>query len=495
MGEHTQLNGAVLAGSENAGKNHLSTGTLGWSDLVNRAEYKVESQSIGISGSGGSKQGFSGKGEPTAATVLGGSNSSGSASSTTFASIGVGDIEIRNTTGQQQDLVSLHRDPTQAVNGLSPIFDKQKELARMQEAQLIGEVGQQATQMVVSHHLAAANEKAKNDPEYANSKEYKALQEKWGVGSDFQRGMQAATAALQGLAGGDLTQAAAGAAAPYLAQMVKQQTDDGIARVMAHALVQGALAAAQNKNAMVGATGAATGELVGMMATELYHKKASQLTEGEKETVSTLATLAAGLAGGLTGDSSASALASAQTGKTVVENNALSDWGSLIPPQTQQDAYLAFQLLSQGKSQDEIAQALILSHQNPTLGDEYKVKPTAKVEGAAGIAIGMFAEGAANEDSFSINGGFTPTFGLRGSATIGLDFGPYLPGFIPTNNDSSFDMGLGWVSLGIASGKDGVGFSVGVGPSIGWGGVSKEIKSVDVEGNGKIGKEIYKYDF
>ncbi|POG23958.1 hypothetical protein C2855_07595 [Aeromonas bestiarum] len=324
VGEHTQLNGAVLAGSEDAGKNHLSTGTLGWSDLVNRAEYKVESQSIGISGSGGSKQGFSGKGEPTAATVLGGSNSSGSASSTTFASIGVGDIEIRNTVGQQQDLVSLHRDPTQAVNGLSPIFDKQKELARMQEAQLIGEVGQQATQMVVSHHLAEANEKAKDDPEYANSKEYKALQEKWGVGSDFQRGMQAATAALQGLAGGDLTQAAAGAAAPYLAQMVKQQTDDGISRVMAHALVQGALAAAQNKNAMVSATGAATGELAGIMATELYHKDASELTEGEKETVSTLATLAAGLAGGLTGDSTAEVLAGAQTGKTVVENNYLS---------------------------------------------------------------------------------------------------------------------------------------------------------------------------
>ncbi|GKQ96257.1 two-partner secretion domain-containing protein [Aeromonas hydrophila] len=323
VGEHTQLNGAVLAGSEDAGKNHLSTGTLGWNDLVNRAEYKVESQSIGISGSGGSKQGFSGKGEPTAATVLGGSNSSGSASSTTFASIGAGDIEIRNTAGQQQDLVSLHRDPTQAVNGLSPIFDKQKELARMQEAQLIGEVGQQATQMVVSHHLAAANEKAKDDPEYANSKAYKALQEKWGVGSDFQRGMQAATAALQGLAGGDLTQAAAGAAAPYLAQMVKQQTDDGPSRVMAHALVQGALAAAQNKNAMISATGAATGELAGMMATKLYHKDASQLTEGEKETVSTLATLAAGLAGGLTGDSTASALASAQTGKTVVENNLL----------------------------------------------------------------------------------------------------------------------------------------------------------------------------
>ncbi|MGR1252350.1 two-partner secretion domain-containing protein [Aeromonas veronii] len=325
VGEHTQLNGAVLAGSADESKNRLSTGTLGWSDLVNRADYKVESQSVGISGSGGSKGGFSGQGAPTAASVLGGSNSSGSASSTTFAAISGGAIEIRNGAAQQQDVLTLLRDPAQAANGLSPIFDKQKELERMQEAQLIGEVGQQATQMVVSHHLDKANQKAKDDPEYANSKEYKALQEKWGIGSNFQRGMQAATAALQGLAGGNLTQAAAGAASPYLAQMVKQQTDDGPSRVMAHALVQGALAAAQNKNAMVGATGAATGELVGMMATQLYHKDASQLTEGEKETVSTLATLAAGLAGGLTGDSTAEVLAGAQTGKTVVENNLLSN--------------------------------------------------------------------------------------------------------------------------------------------------------------------------
>lgn len=319
VGEHTQLNGAVLAGSADESKNRLSTGTLGWSDLVNRADYKVESQSVGISGSGGSKGGFSGQGAPTAASVLGGSNSSGSASSTTFAAISGGAIEIRNRAAQQQDVLTLLRDPAQAANGLSPIFDKQKELGRMQEAQLIGEVGQQATQMVVSQHMGDANERAKKDPDYAKSPEYKALQEKWGVGSNFQRGMQAATAALQGLAGCDLTQAAAGAASPYLAQMVKQQTDDGPSRVMAHALVQGALAAAQNKNAMVGATGAATGELVGMMATQLYHKDASQLTEGEKETVSTLATLAAGLAGGLTGDSTASA----QTGKRVVENNSL----------------------------------------------------------------------------------------------------------------------------------------------------------------------------
>ncbi len=56
----------------------------------------------------------------------------------------------------------------------------------------------------------------------------------------------------------------------------------------------------------------------------LYGKPVSELSETEKQTVSTLATVAAGLAGGLVGDSGASAVAGAQSGKTMVENNALS---------------------------------------------------------------------------------------------------------------------------------------------------------------------------
>ncbi|WP_198559671.1 VENN motif pre-toxin domain-containing protein [Aeromonas sobria] len=219
---------------------------------------------------------------------------------------------------------TLLRDPSKAANGLSPIFDKKKELEKLQEVQLIGEIGQQATQLVVSEKMGKAEKDARENKEYANSPEYKALQEKWGVGSDFQRGMQAATAALQGLAGGGLAEAAAGAASPYLAKLVKDKTDEGsTSRIIAHALAQGALAAAQNKSSMVGATGAATGELVGIIAAARYNKEVSQLSESEKETVSTLATLAAGLAGGLTGDNTASALAGAQTGKTVVENNSL----------------------------------------------------------------------------------------------------------------------------------------------------------------------------
>ncbi|ELV7529453.1 VENN motif pre-toxin domain-containing protein [Edwardsiella ictaluri] len=91
----------------------------------------------------------------------------------------------------------------------------------------------------------------------------------------------------------------------------------------AHAVVNAALAAAQGNNALAGAAGAATGEIVGMLATEIYQKPVAELSESEKQTVSTLATVAAGLAGGLVGDAGASALAGAQSGKTTVENNLL----------------------------------------------------------------------------------------------------------------------------------------------------------------------------
>ena len=56
----------------------------------------------------------------------------------------------------------------------------------------------------------------------------------------------------------------------------------------------------------------------------MYGKSADELDETQKQTVSALATLAAGLSGGLVGDSSASAVAGAQAGKTTVENNYLS---------------------------------------------------------------------------------------------------------------------------------------------------------------------------
>ena len=48
------------------------------------------------------------------------------------------------------------------------------------------------------------------------------------------------------------------------------------------------------------------------------------LTEEQRQTISALATMAAGLAGGVVGDSTADAVAGAQAGKNAVENNNLS---------------------------------------------------------------------------------------------------------------------------------------------------------------------------
>ncbi|MEB7096649.1 VENN motif pre-toxin domain-containing protein [Escherichia coli] len=86
----------------------------------------------------------------------------------------------------------------------------------------------------------------------------------------------------------------------------------------------------QSNNVAAGAAGAATGELAARAIGMLYPGvKQSDLSEEQKQTISTLATVSAGLTGGLTGNSTASAAVGAQSGKNAVENNYLSEEQSL----------------------------------------------------------------------------------------------------------------------------------------------------------------------
>ncbi|MGT8860051.1 hemagglutinin repeat-containing protein, partial [Enterobacter sp. 186315] len=50
VGRHTQLDGAVIASAATAEKNSLDTGTLGFSDIGNAADYKVSHTGISLSG-------------------------------------------------------------------------------------------------------------------------------------------------------------------------------------------------------------------------------------------------------------------------------------------------------------------------------------------------------------------------------------------------------------------------------------------------------------
>ncbi|WP_346735389.1 VENN motif pre-toxin domain-containing protein [Edwardsiella anguillarum] len=320
--------------------NRLDSGTLGFADIDNRAEFKAQHQGFGLS-SGGSIGGqFAGN---MANSLLAGANQNERARGTTQSAIADGAIVVRDRANQQQDVAGLARDTEQAHQPLSPIFDKEKAQRRLQQSQLLGEIGNQVADIARTEG-EIAGEKARRDPTALDQARTalaaggKPFTERdvaqrayntgmrdsgFGTGGQYQQAIQAATAAVQGLAGDNLQAALAGGAAPYISEIIKQSTPDGAGRVAAHAVVNAALAAAQGNHPLAGAAGAATGEIIGMLATEMYQKPVAELSESEKQTVSALATLAAGLAGGLVGDAGASALAGAQSGKTTVENNFL----------------------------------------------------------------------------------------------------------------------------------------------------------------------------
>lgn len=342
VGRHTQLDGAVIASTATPDKNHLDTGTLGFSDLHNEADYKVSHSGISLSGGGSFGDKFQGN-MPGGMISAGGH--SGHAEGTTQAAVAEGTITIRDRDNQKQNLANLSRAPAHANDSISPIFDKEKEQRRLQTVGLISDIGSQVADIArtqgelnalkaakeATDETLPANATEKQRQEYLaklrDTQAYRNEMAKYGTGSEIQRGIQAATAALQGLAGDNLAGALAGASAPELAHLLKSTEKDPAVNAIAHAILGGAVAAMQGNNIAAGAAGAATGELAARAIAGMLYPgvKQSDLSEEQKQTISTLATVSAGLAGGLTGNSTASAAVGAQSGKNAVENNALSD--------------------------------------------------------------------------------------------------------------------------------------------------------------------------
>ncbi|HHW3825883.1 TPA: polymorphic toxin type 25 domain-containing protein, partial [Raoultella planticola] len=517
VGEHTQLNGAVIGSTATADKNRLDTGTLGWGDIDNRADFKTEHQSVGFSSGGSIGSQFAGN---MANGLLTGGNNEGHDSTTTHAAVSDGTLIVRDQGQQTQDTATLSHDVEHANQTLSPIFDKEKEQQRLQQTQLIGEIGNQVadiarTEGQISAINAGKAELAKKgitEPEKGASKEawerynaqlaatdgYKAAQQQWGTGSSVQQAIQAATAAVQGLAGGDMAQAIAGGAAPYVAEKIHQLAPDEASRVMAHAIMAGIAAELQGNSAAAGAAGAATAAIgTSVIAKALYGTDDySKLNEIQKQTISTLGTLTSGLAGGLVGGNTSSVLAGGQTGKNTVENNDLGNWGSLVPPRVQQDASLALDQAQNGKNAEEISNAIDASHMGPSWGVEYKVKPNGKIEVSGGMGLAMKGGAEINNDYLSVSTGYTPEFGVKAGASMGIDFGPYYPGvFGDLRRDYSTSIGFGPGSVGVSAGKDGIRFSFSVGPSIGFTGSSTAPHGEKIELNGDTTKEIYHHDF
>ncbi len=150
VGNHTQLNGAVIASTATDDKNSLNTNTLGWSDIHNQADYKASHTGISLSGGSGmsASQMVASNAIAGAANALTGmSGSSGHAEGTTSSAISGGNLIIRDNESQKQDIAGLSRDPENANGSIAPIFDREKEQKRLQEAQVISQVNREANLM------------------------------------------------------------------------------------------------------------------------------------------------------------------------------------------------------------------------------------------------------------------------------------------------------------------------------------------------------------
>lgn len=257
-----------------------------------------------------------------------------------------GTITVRDKANQKQDVANLSRDTENANDSISPIFDKEKEQNRLKTVGLISDIGSQAADIAKTQGDIYALEAAKKEvpalkanatdkereqyvKDLRSSPAYQKEMANFGTGSTIQRGIQSVTAALQGLAGGNIAGALAGASAPELANIIGHHMgidDDPATKAVAHAILGGVVASLQGNNAASGALGAASGELIAAAIKDAYYPgtPVSQLSEEEKQTISTLASISAGIAGGIAGGDTVSAANGAQAGKNSVENNYLS---------------------------------------------------------------------------------------------------------------------------------------------------------------------------
>ncbi|HAO2414468.1 TPA: contact-dependent inhibition toxin CdiA, partial [Escherichia coli] len=203
VGRHTQLEGAVIASTATPDKNHLDTGTLGFSDLHNEADYKVSHSGISLSGGGSFGDKFQGN-MPGGMMSAGGH--SGHAEGTTQAAVAEGTITIRDRDNQKQNLANLSRDPAHANDSISPIFDKEKEQRRLQTVGLISDIGSQVADIARTQgelnvlkaakeaigEVLPANATEKQRQEYLaklrDTQAYRNEMAKYGTGSEIQRG-------------------------------------------------------------------------------------------------------------------------------------------------------------------------------------------------------------------------------------------------------------------------------------------------------------------
>lgn len=134
VGKETSLKGAVISSTAEKEKNQLTTGTLSWEDVENKANYKESGAGLTINTDKDAK--YNEKGIIPAIPT----GSKDQESSTTKSAIAEGTIAITDKAHQKQDVSRLNRDSKNSLNQLGEIFDKAKSNERQELAGLFGEM-------------------------------------------------------------------------------------------------------------------------------------------------------------------------------------------------------------------------------------------------------------------------------------------------------------------------------------------------------------------
>ena len=182
---NTRLKGAVIDSQAEKEKNRITTGTLTWENIENKAEYKTGGHGISYNGKIGrgdkndsldsrinnryGKDAITGQRNgmnKITPTIYGSKiplnergllntpipSVKGKAGTTTTSAIAKGTITITDKENQKQDISQLNRNTEDSLSKLKEIFDKTKVEERKQLLEELGIVGNQAIHEIASHN-------------------------------------------------------------------------------------------------------------------------------------------------------------------------------------------------------------------------------------------------------------------------------------------------------------------------------------------------------
>ncbi|MCF7767947.1 hemagglutinin repeat-containing protein [Achromobacter pulmonis] len=270
VGKHTQLDGAVIASGADASKNWLSTETLGFSNLHNKAEYKSTTVGINLGMSGAFDKPNKGDALGAGPSGLSFGSTSGSESGTTRAAVSAGTIEVRSDKDTGRDSTAgLSRDTEGANGSIGKIFDKDKVREQLEFQQAFGQLGMQIAGDVTK-------KLAKDNPDI------------WGEGKVGKIAVHSIVAAAgAALGGGNVAGAISGTVAGDLASAAFKDAIDEVMSGLPPAIQREVASIALN--ALAGAAGGLAGGVSGAgaaLSADMFNR---QLHPDEKELAKKLA--------------------------------------------------------------------------------------------------------------------------------------------------------------------------------------------------------------